>query len=363
MRKKKMLATASTAALTVGLVGAFSPFSPFAFADQITDGSGGVAGGNQVNVPVDVEAGLCGNALAALGLSKAECTEVSRVLYAASDEGQAAGGQASDGSGGVASGNQVNIPVDAAVDVCGNSVAVGGLSKAECTEVVHEIAGSSENEQASDGSGGVASGNQINIPVNIAVEVCGNSIGVLGVSKAECETVVDAISASSDNEGGGGQASDGSGGVASGNQVNIPVDAAVDVCGNAVTVLSLAETECMEEITDGGEPGDGEGPEQPGEPGDSDGEEPGDDSEGPEQPGEPGDSDGEEPGDDSEGPGDDRGGEEAEADERPAADGSLPVTGVALGGLVAAAVAALGGGGAAMYLSRRKKAAAAASQE
>ena len=39
------------------------------------------------------------------------------------------------------------------------------------------------------------------------------------------------------------------------------------------------------------------------------------------------------------------------------ADDQLPVTGAALGGLVAAAVAALGGGGAAMYLARKRKAA------
>ncbi|ASU82331.1 hypothetical protein CDO52_05600 [Nocardiopsis gilva YIM 90087] len=47
---------------------------------------------------------------------------------------------------------------------------------------------------------------------------------------------------------------------------------------------------------------------------------------------------------------------------KPAADkagAGLPVTGAALGGLVAAGAAALGGGGAAMYFSRKKKAAAA----
>ncbi|GAB3208058.1 thioester domain-containing protein [Marinactinospora thermotolerans] len=42
------------------------------------------------------------------------------------------------------------------------------------------------------------------------------------------------------------------------------------------------------------------------------------------------------------------------ADEKPG--NSLPVTGAALGGLVAAAVVAIGGGGAAMYLSRKRKA-------
>ncbi|MFL1432583.1 MULTISPECIES: hypothetical protein [unclassified Nocardiopsis] len=43
--------------------------------------------------------------------------------------------------------------------------------------------------------------------------------------------------------------------------------------------------------------------------------------------------------------------------DRPGTDGSLPVTGGALAGLVAAGVLALGGGGAAVYFGRRKRAA------
>lgn len=58
--------------------------------------------------------------------------------------------------------------------------------------------------------------------------------------------------------------------------------------------------------------------------------------------------------------------EEEPEDEQPApkpeddgeAEGGLPVTGAALGGLVAAAAAALGGGGLAMYLARKRRSAA-----
>ncbi|GAA3729191.1 intracellular sulfur oxidation DsrE/DsrF family protein [Spinactinospora alkalitolerans] len=354
--RKKLYTSASVALLSTGLVGGFAPY---AFADQETDGSGGVASGNQVNVPVDIEAELCGNSLAVLGISKAECTEISKVLYASSDEGRSS--QETDGSGGVASGNQINIPVDAAVDVCGNSAAVGGISKAECTEIVKKVADSEENSQETDGSGGVASGNQINIPVDVAVDVCGNSIAVLGVSKAECTTVVNAVRDSSGNGDGDGaeQETDGSGGVASGNQVNIPVDAAVDVCGNAVSVLGVAEAECMQQISeeDSGDGDDGKDEDE----GDKDEDENGgkDEDEGGKDEDENGGKD------EDEGNGGDSGDDQGSEDTPPAADdskpaGGLPVTGAALGGLVAAAVAALGGGGAAMYFSRKKKAAAAA---
>ena len=58
-------------------------------------------------------------------------------------------------------------------------------------------------------------------------------------------------------------------------------------------------------------------------------------------------------GEDKPAPDDGTGDDKAPEDE---ADTQLPVTGAALGGLVAAAVAALGGGGAALWLTRRRRA-------
>lgn len=37
-----------------------------------------------------------------------------------------------NGSGGVLSGNQLNIPIIAPVNVCGNAIAIGGLAIAGC---------------------------------------------------------------------------------------------------------------------------------------------------------------------------------------------------------------------------------------
>ncbi|WP_431872771.1 chaplin family protein [Nocardiopsis eucommiae] len=334
-------------ALTAGLV--LAPFSA-AFADTSTDGSGGVLSGNQVVVPVDVEANLCGNSLAVLGISQATCTKVSEVLYESSGQGAA-----TDGSGGVASGNQIVLPVDAAVDACGNSVAVAGISEAECVEVVEVLEKESEDAPSTmntDGSGGVASGNQITVPVDTAIEICGNSIAVLGASSAQCTTIINIIHASPDNEGAStGPATSGSGGVASGNQVSVPVNAAVDICGNAVSVLGIAEASCVETIS--------EKPEEPKEP---------EESEKPEEPKTP---------EESEKPEEPKTPEESEkpkvpekneeTDEKPApqqeAGEELAVTGGALGGLVAAAVAAIGAGGAGLYFARRRKATAAADDE
>ncbi|MDA0565878.1 chaplin [Streptomonospora sp. S1-112] len=355
MRKQYTYLTASL--LTAGLLSA-APAA--AFASPQTDGSGGVGSGNQVNVPADIRAQLCGNALAVLGISQADCDRVSEVLYAASGAGQE-DGPSTDGSGGIASGNQINIPVDVALDVCGNSAAIGGIAKADCVTVVEKLAEESEDGPSTDGSGGIASGNQINIPVDVAVNVCGNSIAVLGASSAECTTIVNAIEEeSAESSGDDAPTTDGSGGVASGNQVNIPVEAAVDICGNAVSVLGIAEADCVEKISDGdpGKPGDGGDGEQP--PGDDD-----------EQRGEEEDPEGEDPKPSAEpSPSPSTGGTATPDDQAaPApgddtgAAGGLPLTGPALGGLVAAAVAAIGGGAGAMYLSRRRRAAAGPAED
>ncbi|MFE3460798.1 chaplin family protein [Nocardiopsis aegyptia] len=341
--------------LTAGLV--VAPLAS-AFADTSTDGSGGVASGNQVVVPADVEADLCGNSLAVLGISQAKCTEVSEVLYESSGQG----GPSTDGSGGVASGNQIVVPVDAALEACGNAVGVGGVSQAECEEVVEvleEESGSGEAATTS-GSGGVASGNQIVVPVDVALNVCGNSVAILGNASSTCTTIINVIQASPANEG-DGPSTDGSGGVASGNQVVVPVDAAVDICGNAVSVLGLAEATCLETISDG-EDGGGDG-----DDGGDDGDDGGDDDkeQDRDEDTDEGDNGGDDGGDDTD-TGED-GGEEGDdsstADERPTpepqADEQLALTGSALGGLVAAGVAAIGAGAAGLYFARKRRSAAA----
>ncbi|WP_017622843.1 hypothetical protein [Nocardiopsis chromatogenes] len=100
----------------------------------------------------------------------------------------------------------------------------------------------------------------------------------------------------------------------------------------------------------GGDDGDGGDDQNPGgDDGGDGGENPG---------GDDGDKGGDKDGSDGGDKGEDKpapGGDSADGDN----GGALPVTGAALGGLVAAAVAAVGGGGAAMYFSRKKKNAAA----
>src|SRR5699024_3791619 len=222
-----------------------------------------------------------------------------------------------------------------------------------------EVGGEASDTLSTDGSGGVASGNQINVPVDAAIDICGNSVAVLGLGESQCNTVINVIQASDDNEGAdtdsGGSSTDGSGGVAAGNQVDVPVNAAVDICGNAISVLGVAEAQCLETISEEEPPEDGGEEETPEDGGQE--EVPEEDPEKPAPEEEPSDDGKEESGDD--------GASEAPSDDKPApaeAASELPVTGGARTGQVAAGLAALGAGGAGLYFTRKRKAAAIAGE-
>ncbi|MFJ7150006.1 chaplin family protein [Streptomyces sp. NPDC100445] len=100
---------------------------------------------------------------------------------------------ATAGSPGVLSGNTVQVPVHAPVDVCGNTVNVVGLLDPAVGNTCaghggaparhHGDSGGSGGSHAgggSTGSPGVGSGNTVQVPVDVPVNVCGNSVDVVG---------------------------------------------------------------------------------------------------------------------------------------------------------------------------------------
>ncbi len=102
----------------------------------------------------------------------------------------AAEGAAAD-SPGVLSGNTIQLPVHAPVNVCGNTVnVVGLLNPAVGNSCVNEDGGAEQESAAKGGasaqgsgkdSPGVVSGNAIQLPVHLPVNVSGNSVNVVGV--------------------------------------------------------------------------------------------------------------------------------------------------------------------------------------
>ncbi|MFJ2267682.1 chaplin [Streptomyces sp. NPDC087849] len=97
-------------------------------------------------------------------------------------------------------------------------------------------------EGAAVGSPGVGSGNAVQVPVHVPVNVCGNTVNVIGLLNPafgnECEN-------EGDGRGSGVQGASAEGaathspGVLSGNLVQVPVDVPVNACGNTVDVVGL----------------------------------------------------------------------------------------------------------------------------
>jgi len=118
------------------------------------------------------------------------------VLAAARGAAQADSGAtgAAVGSPGVLSGNTVQAPVHAPVNVCGNTVNVAGLlnpsvgnscaNKSGAPSHGHDRTGGAQADGHTADSPGVGSGNHVEAPVHVPVNVCGNSVNVLAAGNA-----------------------------------------------------------------------------------------------------------------------------------------------------------------------------------
>ncbi|MFH8342156.1 chaplin [Streptomyces sp. AM6-12] len=105
-------------------------------------------------------------------------------------DGASADGVAA-GSPGLISGNGIQLPVDVPVNVCGNTVdVVGLLNPAMGNTCANETGGGKAGSATSGGaaahgaahhSAGVISGNGIQLPVDLPVNISGNSVNVVGL--------------------------------------------------------------------------------------------------------------------------------------------------------------------------------------
>lgn len=139
--------------------------------------------------------------------------------YAHADAGAAG---AASSSPGVLSGNSIQVPIDVPVNVCGNSADVGGLlnptSGNDCgngsSDSGHAYT-SDDSSSSGHGSGSRASGHE-------ETRDSGAGTGRHRASGTSAQAVTE-----------------GSPGILSGNQVQAPVEIPLNVCGNSVTVGGL----------------------------------------------------------------------------------------------------------------------------
>ncbi|MFJ9004389.1 chaplin [Streptomyces canus] len=123
-----------------------------------------------------------------------------------------------------------------AVAVASGAMAVAGPAQADSTA-----------DGSAEGSPGVLSGNNIQLPVDVPVNVCGNTLNVVGL----LNPAMGNRCANEDGKAGGGKSSEapsgaaalgsahGSPGVVSGNNVQLPVDLPVNLTGNSANLVGI----------------------------------------------------------------------------------------------------------------------------
>lgn len=142
---------------------------------------------------------------------------------------------AAEGSPGVLSGNTVQVPVHIPINVCGNTVEVVGVGNAAFGNSCANKSTSRKSEDASrHGAAGRDAGKEARGPEGSAASEAHGSSGTRGSSEER--------GTSGAHESSGASAhgvAKGSPGLGSGNLVQVPVDVPVNVCGNTVDVVAV----------------------------------------------------------------------------------------------------------------------------
>ncbi len=244
-------------------------------------GNSGFLSGNQISATTQAPVDICGNAIGIVGNAQAGCVGGSWAALAGGSSHNL-----SIGNSGIGSGNQISATTQAPVNVCGNAVGIFGNSKAGCfggsaaaigggnggdsahghgqvmtaphvqansakksytTESTHVT----EATDVSVGNSGIGSGNQISSVIQAPIDICGNAVGIVGNAQASC---VGGATASSDSSGVPALTSGFNSGILSGNQVTSIIQAPVNVCGNAISLVGNSSASCVggSEATIGG---------------------------------------------------------------------------------------------------------------
>ncbi|MEO3806633.1 chaplin family protein [Nonomuraea sp. B1E8] len=215
-----------------------------------TSGDASIGGGNQVDLPISLPIDISGNSVAAVGSSQASSQGGAEVV---NNRGGGIPNRTS-GNGSILGGNQVDAPISAPINACGNAVSLIGRSDAGCK------GGAEVRNQGRDGTGGnrtsgdasILGGNQVVAPISAPINACGNAVAIFGDATAGCKG--GATVKNSGKGGPGGNRTSGRASILGGNQVVAPISAPINICGNSVAVVGRAFSGCKggSSVTNGG---------------------------------------------------------------------------------------------------------------
>jgi hypothetical protein len=207
--------------------------------DVTTQDQVGAVSGNQLVAPIQAPINICGIAAAVLGTADAGCEGGSTAEFGG------AGDLTTQHNTGLGNGNQAFAPVQAPIEVSAIAAAVGGVADAwseggsSATLESGRTAEAKGHDTTTQNNWGALSGNQLLAPIQAPINACGNAIAVGGASDADCEGGADA-----DYSGAGDLTTQDNVGLGNGNQVFAPIQAPVNVCGNAIAILGYASASC-----------------------------------------------------------------------------------------------------------------------
>jgi len=144
-------------------------------------GSPGILSGNTIQAPVHVPVNACGDTVNVVGVGNAAKDNHCHNGGGATVGGGSTAVGSSSNSPGIISGNTIQVPVDVPVNLCGDTVNVVGVANGAKGNHCHNAGGGSTAVGSSSNSPGVLSGNTVQLPISVPVNVCGDSVNVVGV--------------------------------------------------------------------------------------------------------------------------------------------------------------------------------------
>ncbi|GAA0732199.1 chaplin [Dactylosporangium roseum] len=195
--------------------------------DWTTGYNAGVLNGNQFDTTLQAPVNVSGNSLALLGFSSASSQGGAYAVKGDADLGKGKGNGHGHGHG---HGNG-----------SGNGSGNGGYDNAGADDYT-EGAGNRTEDWTSGYNAGVLNGNQFDTTLQAPINVSGNSIALLGFSSASSQGgawAVKSESATTEDFTTGYNA-----GILNGNQLQTVLQAPINVCGNSIAILGFASASC-----------------------------------------------------------------------------------------------------------------------
>jgi hypothetical protein len=223
------------------------------------NGNVGLLSGNTITAPISVPVNLCGVSLGIIGFGNSGCEGGATSNVSTQGGGNGGNGNVvGNGNIGVGSGNTITAPVSAPVNVCSVSGSVGGYTNSDCQGGAHSNTtlgnggGNGAGDDGTNGNGNVTgignvsslSGNTITAPVSAPVNLCSISLALLGFGNSSCQGGASSNVTTASQGSNGNVTGIGNVGLGSGNTVNAPVSAPVNVCGVSVAVAGFANSGC-----------------------------------------------------------------------------------------------------------------------